>query len=67
MSMKRDGELVHITVTYDEFEVLLLALGIAYGACKRTDLPVSAARLVHLANAINEGNPNWTPYEEAQT
>lgn len=43
----------------EDFELLLLALGIATGACRE---PRLANRLIQLADTINKGNPNWTPY-----
>jgi hypothetical protein len=52
-----------ITLSDDEFYLLMLALGLASGeALKRKDHP-HVMRLFRLANAVNRENPNWTPYE----
>ncbi len=57
----RDGEQVVLAVTLDDFQTLLLCLGIATGAMSG---PNAFPRgLLALANRINAGNPNWTPYD----
>jgi hypothetical protein len=45
--------------TEDGFSSLLLALGQATGAAPREEFN----EWIRLANAVNEGNPHWTPYE----
>lgn len=58
--MRREGGNVVITITNDEFEKLLLALGFATGAVEHAMVRRSFLLLV---NSINEGNPSFTPYE----
>lgn len=55
---KENGE-VQITLTKDEFNWLVFAMGLAAGgANKDANL---FTRMVKLTNAINDGNPNWAP------
>lgn len=60
-----------INISVDEYHSLLLALGYAIGAAENEYFQGASdwARMynrrdmwLRLANAINEGNPNWTPY-----
>jgi hypothetical protein len=56
-------ERVMIDLSREEFEALLYCLGIALGhALKEHRLDV-ADSMFRLTNAVNEGNPGWTPYE----
>lgn len=61
--MKRTPEGVTIELTSDQFDSLLLQLGYAAGAATLRGEPLH--RFLRLVNAINEGNPDWTPYEVA--
>jgi hypothetical protein len=60
--MRREGGRVLIDISDDDYNWLMMVLGFAtahatpYGIVR----PIGVLRL---ANAINEGNPNWTPYE----
>ena len=54
------GDRVQFDISRDDFELLLLALGMATGSVQDTPM---RRLLFELANRINEGNPNWTPYE----
>lgn len=63
MPMTRDEHGVTITLTYDEYVFLALALGYAAGAAKGKDEPKFFSELVRLANTVHKGDPNWTPYE----
>ncbi|HTB10975.1 MAG TPA: hypothetical protein VK752_05365 [Bryobacteraceae bacterium] len=58
--MRREGGRVVIDISEEEYTLLLLKLGYATG--RATDMADRNACL-RLANAINEGNPQWTPYE----
>ncbi len=46
----------------EKFQAMLLALGWATGEAHRSDNREKAHEWLRLANAINEGNPNWRPY-----
>jgi hypothetical protein len=62
---KRDGDVVTLTMSRDQFNTLLLALGMATGcAHKQADAPM-AFSFFCLVNAINDGNPDFTPYNVA--
>ena len=67
MPMTREGDSVHITITADQYQDLVLALGMASDLAFATEpnvrLPLTLQTLVSLSNAINEGNPQWRPYE----
>lgn len=57
--MRREGDRVLIDISKDEYLELLLMLGYAIGAASR---PFQKSWL-RLVNSINEGNPQFTPYE----
>lgn len=52
---------VVLTLSRDDFENLLLALGNATGAVSRDR--THFMRLIALTNRINEGNPHFSPYD----
>ena len=68
--MRREGGRVLIDICEEDYGWLMIALAFATGASVRevldraVDAPrwCSAARWLRLANSINEGNPDWTPY-----
>ncbi len=62
MAYKREGDTVFLTMTVDQYELLLLALGYATGAASK-DGSSFFWTFVRLVNELNEGNPNFTPYE----
>ncbi len=57
-----DGHVI-LTISHGDYDSLLLCLGFASGsAMKEGELPLAHCFL-KLANSINIGNPDWTPYE----
>jgi hypothetical protein len=58
--MRREGGRVVIDISEDEFNSLLIMTGYAIAA-RRAHEPLPYG-WVRLANSINEGNPNFTPY-----
>jgi hypothetical protein len=62
LGYKTDGETVTLTMTRDDYTRLLLHLGFAAGAIERAGGGRLCGSLA-LANRLNAGNPNWTPYE----
>jgi hypothetical protein len=54
---------ITITLTADEFDLLLLMMGQATGAAMGAGHRSLGYRFLRLANRINEGNPRWRPYE----
>jgi hypothetical protein len=56
----KTSEGVRVDLTRDEFDKLLVALGIATGALSRIG---DTIWLVKLINAVNDGNPDFVPYE----
>jgi hypothetical protein len=62
--MKRENGRVLIDISEDDFYGLVFVLGFAGGAAvEQKNGVVTLRRTLELANAINEGNPNWTPYD----
>ncbi len=55
-----DGDLVTLTMVADDYSSLLLALGMAAVAIRDGDKLNWV--FIALANRLNVGNPNWTPY-----
>ena len=52
-----------IELTYDEMQLLTLALGIAAGvAAKDRDERLGHA-VLKLANTVHKDDPHWTPYD----
>jgi hypothetical protein len=51
------------TLTRDQYETLLLALGTAAGAAHGQGNEELFVAFLRLANKINTNNPNWKPYE----
>ncbi len=47
----------------DDFDTLLLALGVASGSASRQNITL-ARRFLRLANTINKNNPNWISYAD---
>lgn len=69
--MRREGGRVVIEISEEEFSGLLLMMGYAIGAAESENIQEKSAwareynqrdAWLRLANAINEGNPNYTPY-----
>jgi hypothetical protein len=59
----RGGFTVELSQT--DFDALLLALGMAAGACLRDGQKGLALLVIELSNKINKNNPRWIPYETA--
>ena len=59
--MHYEKDRVVIDMSRDDFDMLLLVLGLAAGG--QFDDRVFFWRVMKLANTINEGNPRYTPYE----
>lgn len=54
---------VALELTADAFDQLILCMGYAGGAALRDHDRAKFRGFLQLANTVNEGNPNWTPYE----
>jgi hypothetical protein len=55
-----------IELSREDYEVLLLALGIATGVSMRDENRELANRILALTNTVNKDNPDWTPYDVAR-
>jgi hypothetical protein len=60
---EKDGQVV-LTMSREDYERVLMALGMATGAALRGYGPLAYRILVPLLNRVNEGNPDYTPYQE---
>jgi hypothetical protein len=51
------------TLTREQYDALLIALGMAAATAHSNHYEQLFVRLLRLANEINKNNPNWQPYE----
>ncbi len=65
MSYREENDQVILTMSREDYETLLLQLGIAAGWVASKDGASGESMLRNLAflNRLNEGNPNYTPYQ----
>ena len=63
LGYKTDGETVTLTMTREDYMWLLISLGYALGATRSDGVSSLHLGSLALANRLNAGNPNWTPYE----
>jgi hypothetical protein len=65
VSWKREGDVITLTLTPDQYANVVMALGIAAGRVlgEDGDRQRRFNEWLRLTNAVNEGNPDWTPYE----
>jgi hypothetical protein len=64
MSYREENGQVVLTMSREDWQNLLMTLGIAAGALD-PESPM-LARVFQLVNRLNQGNPNYTPYEVAE-
>lgn len=62
LSYRRDGDTVQLSMTCDQYRLLIAAIAFAVGSMPDREFRIAMIRLV---NALNDGNPEWTPYAEA--
>lgn len=53
--------LITLTLTRDDFEKVLIMLGLAAGSMISN--PTQLEETLGLLNRLNDGNPNYTPYQ----
>jgi hypothetical protein len=58
-----EGITINVTLTPSEHSMFLFMCGYACGAVDRDGNPRLFWNFVHVVNRLNEGNPNYTPYE----
>lgn len=58
----RVNQTVTLTITEDEYEILLTALGYATAYAQKGDR-VLFRHYIELMNSLNKGNPAYTPFE----
>lgn len=59
---EEDGQIV-LTMSVDDFERLLIVLGIALSASMNGRGMIGMREILVLSNRLNEGNPHYTPYQ----
>lgn len=63
MYSEDDNGNVTLTLKHSDYQWLLIALGYASGAAsKAPGEKMLVSSFLRLANVMNEGNPEWTPY-----
>ena len=64
--MRRENGRVVIDLSEEDWDGLLRVLGFAWASARTEAAEVrtvlSKDFILRLANAVNEGNPRWTPY-----
>ncbi len=65
MSYREENEQVILTMSRDDYERVLMALGTAVGAALQGKGVLGYRIIVSLLNRLNEGNPGYKPYVEA--
>jgi hypothetical protein len=54
-------ERVKLDLSREEFQMLVLALGVAAGSASK-DMPQMAHAFIALADAVHKDDPDWRPY-----
>ena len=62
MTFEREDDRVTLTLNNELWERLLFALALATNAAWQSEGRAGLVRMLSLVNAINEGNPHFTPY-----
>lgn len=62
MSYREENGQVLLTMSRDDYQMLLIVLGYATGGAIKEHW-TSATRMFELTNRLNEGNPHYTPYQ----
>lgn len=60
--LNSDGD-VEITLSPSDYQYLTMCLGMVVGAAAKDNDQYAAYSALALANRVNAGNPEWTPYE----
>jgi hypothetical protein len=69
MSYREENNQVVLTMSREDYELLLMVMGSAFGVAKKFDGNlglITADRVLGLTNRLNQGNPNYRPYEVAE-
>ena len=64
MSYREDNDQVVLSMSREDYDLLLVALGSSVGAALQGKGMLGLKVACKLANRINEGNPNFKPYRE---
>lgn len=63
MAYREENGQVILTVSREDYERLLMALGIAAGVAIQGKGVLGTKVMFELVNRLNEGNPHYTPYQ----
>jgi hypothetical protein len=63
MSYRKDGDKITIELTEQDYKLLMFGLGHAANHIRDQGIEAIFYTLVALTNRVNEGNPEFTPYE----
>jgi hypothetical protein len=61
MSYREENGEVVLTLSRDDYDLLLILLGLAVAALLPDPTPVD--RAIRMINRLNEGNPQFAPYQ----
>ena len=62
MTYTEQNDQVRLEMTKEEFNKVIFFLGVASGVASRAGDHKLFIEFMALANDVNAGNPNWTPY-----
>ena len=62
MAYREESDQVVLTMSREDYQLLLMVLGYATGGAIK-DAWTPASRMFELTNRLNSGNPNYTPYQ----
>ena len=62
MSYREENGQVILSMSREDFQLLLIALGYATGGASK-DGWTPVKRMIELTNRLNQANPHYTPYQ----
>jgi hypothetical protein len=63
VSWKREGDTVTLTMSREDWDRLLMVLGVATAAARKGLSPLTYGSTLALVNRLNDENPEFRPYE----
>jgi hypothetical protein len=63
MSYREENGQVVLTMSRPDYEHVLMIFGMATGIALTQETIFGVEAILRLLNTLNEGNPNYTPYE----
>ncbi len=63
MSYSEENGQVVLRMSREDYDLLLMSLGMATGVANKQRIFAHGQSIVMLCDRLNEGNPNYTPYQ----